>query len=283
MTSTAGSLIHGVMRRSAGSTPRGWLKVVAKTGLAARAVIYAVLGILAFLIVTRGHSPSQTSGEGALAEIVKQPAGPLLLGLLSTGLIAYGAWRLIQTVTGIEPASDQPTSMWMRIRWLAIAVIYLVLFADSISILAGGGGSSGGASSHPKPYAAQVLALPAGPVLLGLVGAAIVTAGVAFATWGCVHDYSTALQEGRMGETAKLAARITGIFGNFTRGALAVLVGLYFLIGAVHDQPGNVKSLDQALQSLSHQPTGPLWLTVAALGLLSFSAYSAFEVVYRKV
>jgi uncharacterized protein DUF1206 len=78
-------------------------------------------------------------------------------------------------------------------------------------------------------------------------------------------------------------ARATGTIGDSVRGLLIVLVGVYFVVSAVTDNPSKVKGLDQALQALSHKPFGVWLLRVAAAGLFSFGLYSAFEARYRSL
>jgi hypothetical protein len=78
-------------------------------------------------------------------------------------------------------------------------------------------------------------------------------------------------------------ARATGIIGDSVRGLLIVLVGVYFVVSAVTDNPSKVKGLDQALQSLAHKPFGVWLLSIAAAGLFSFGLYSAFEARYRSL
>lgn len=258
------------------------MQPVARAGLASRAAIYLVLSVLAFLIVARGHSPSQASGSGALAEIAKQPAGPFLLGVLSAGLLCYAVWRLLQAVFGVEPAASDRPSYWRRFGWLLIAGLYVALFAEALSILFGSGGS-GGPSNHPQGDAARLLSLPGGPGWLGLVGAALAIGGVSLGLWGCLHDYGEVLEKDRMNRPGQLAARLTGATGNLTRGALLVLVAVYFLMAAVENTPSKVKSLDQALESVVHQPTGPVWIGLAAFGLLAYASHSVLETIYRRI
>lgn len=282
MNGTAGRLARRITHRSAEVTPRAGIRALARAGLVSRAVIYLVLGVLAALIVTRRRPPSQTSGQGALAEIAKQPAGPFLLGLLSAGLAAYGLWRVAQALTGIDRASDDTPSVWQRVGWLFIGGVYFALLGEAISIMSGSG-SSGGPSSHPAPYASDVLGWPAGPELLGLIGAGITIGGVALAIWGVLHDYSAELEEDRMSTAARATARVAGGAGNLIRGGFAVAIGIYLLLAADDDAPSRVKSLDELLETVSRSPGGAWWLSVAAAGLFCFAGYSVLDAVYRRV
>lgn len=259
-----------------------WLRAVARAGLLSRAVIYAMLGVLASLMIARGQPPAQASGTGALAEIAKQPAGPYLVGLLSAGLLCYGGWRLAQAVAGLEPAASGRPSLAKRLGWLAVAGLYFLLFAEALSLLMGKG-ASGGPAQHPQGAAATVLSWPGGPVLLGLVGVALALGGVALGAWGCVHDYGRTLDERRARPWVTAVSRVTGIAGNVTRAALLSLVASYTFLAAVEDSPSRQKSLDQSLEAVMHSPAGPWWIGLAATGLVGYAVYSVVEMLYRRV
>lgn len=264
------------------SRPSKWLSVVARAGLASRAVIYAILAVLAYMIVADGRPPSQASGTGALNEIAKQPAGPFLLGLLSAGLLCYGGWRLAQAIAGVEPSAHDRPSVWKRVGWLAIAVVYFVLFAEALSILTGNG-ASGGPANHPQGAAGTVLSWPGGTFILGLAGAALAAGAVSLGVWGCVHDYGETLDEHRAPKWVRPASWISGVVGNLTRAALLALVASYTFLAAVDDAPSREKSLDQSLEAVVHSPAGPWWIALAATGLVGFAVYSVFEVRYRRI
>lgn len=265
-----------------GKAAEEWLRSVARPGLAARAVIYVVLGLLAAMIVADGRPPAQASGSGALAEIARQPAGPFLLGLLSAGLLCYAAWRLAQGIAGVDPAEPGRPGVWRRAGWLATAGVYLLLFADALSLLVGAG-ASGGAATHPQGAAATVLTWPGGTVVLGAAGAALAAGAVGLGTWGCLHDYGRVLDTARAPSWAQAASRVSGTVGNLARACLLALVASYTLLAAVDDAPSREKSLDQSLEAVLHSPAGPWWIALAAAGLVSFAAYSAIEACYRRV
>lgn len=241
-----------------------------------------MLGVLAYLIVANGRPPAQASGTGALAEIARQPAGPFLVGLLSAGLLCYGAWRLAQAIAGVEPAAQDRPSWWKRAGWLAIAVVYFVLFAEALSILMGDG-ASGGPANHPQGVAATVLSWPGGPVLLGVVASGLAAGAVALGIWGCAHHDDRTLDEHRAPPWVRPTSRVTGIVGNLTRAALLALVASYTFLAAVDDAPSREKSLDQSLEAVMHSPAGAWWIAIFATGLLAFAAYSVFEAAYRRV
>ena len=79
-----------------GPTAHAWTIRFSRFGMAARGVVFGVIGT--FLVIAAFHSnPSEARGVGgALQALEQQPYGPVLLGVVALGLIAYGAYELIR-------------------------------------------------------------------------------------------------------------------------------------------------------------------------------------------
>jgi hypothetical protein len=74
-----------------------WARRVGRLGLAARGVVFAVIG--GFLIMAAWSAdPHQVRGlSGALRALEHQPYGPWVLGVVALGLVAYGLYMLVLT------------------------------------------------------------------------------------------------------------------------------------------------------------------------------------------
>ncbi|HEU4322048.1 MAG TPA: DUF1206 domain-containing protein [Roseiflexaceae bacterium] len=72
-----------------------WAVRAGRFGLAARGIVFVIIG--AFLIqAARSADPQQARGLGeALATLAEQPFGPLLLGTVALGLVAYGVYMAV--------------------------------------------------------------------------------------------------------------------------------------------------------------------------------------------
>ena len=81
------------------------MAAAARLGLAARAVVYLVIGWLAIQIAL-GHSTPQANQKGALADIASHTGGTIVLWVLGIGFAAYALWRLSEAVFGT--AADGP-------------------------------------------------------------------------------------------------------------------------------------------------------------------------------
>ncbi len=85
------------------------LNVMARTGYAARAVVYALTGSFALLVMF-GFKGSFTDSEGSLRNL---PFGTTFLVALAIGLLAYAVWRLQATLA--EAKATWPTSCWCNL------------------------------------------------------------------------------------------------------------------------------------------------------------------------
>ena len=72
-----------------------WFEWLARAGLVARGVIYAIIGVLA-VEMAFGAGGKTTNQSGALGELAKQPGGKILLVLMAIGLFGYAFWRLLR-------------------------------------------------------------------------------------------------------------------------------------------------------------------------------------------
>ncbi|QBD83578.1 DUF1206 domain-containing protein [Ktedonosporobacter rubrisoli] len=65
-------------------------------GNAAHGVVFAIIGLF-LIIAALQHNPGQAKGlDSALQELAHQPFGAVVLGIVALGLMAYGAYSLVE-------------------------------------------------------------------------------------------------------------------------------------------------------------------------------------------
>jgi hypothetical protein len=248
--------------------------------LAARGLIYVVVGIVVVDLASGASAPAQASGEGAIEEVARQPGGPALVAVLVVAMACYTLWRAVEALSGRE-RPGKARNVWVRLGWLVIAAVYGALCARALVLLASGDQAAAGNQGKARAWAAVVMAWPAGRELLGLAGAAVVVGGGALAVWGLTHNYDDELRLDLLPDRAQVAPKVLGAAGDIARGGLGALVGLYMLDGSLDGSASRVKTTDQALQALAHHDYGAALIYVIAVGLFGFAAYSFSEAWLR--
>ncbi|MFF9869486.1 DUF1206 domain-containing protein [Streptomyces sp. NPDC013953] len=265
-------------REAAGSSALG---MAARWGLAARGVLYVLIGLIALRIAS-GDGGGQADRGGALAELAARPMGSVLLWALGAGLIGMAVWRLSEAVFGAAGADGRKARK--RLLSGARCVFYAFVAYSVLAFAAGESGSgSGSGDQQSRDVTARALELPGGQWIVGLAGAGIVVAGVWVAVRAVLRRYRKHLKLGAMSRKARQFTDVTGVGGGVARGAVFAVVGVFFVRAAVTYRPNEAKGLDDALRTVAETPAGPGLLGLVAAGMALFGLFSFAMARWRRV
>ena len=273
----------GEVRREA-ERGGGWYAALARTGIVAKGISYALVGVLAIQVAI-GEGGKTTSREGALATIADNAFGKVLLIVLALGFAAYALWRFASAFA--ERADDDDPSgkakNWgMRAGYVVRGLIYAGLTYAAIKILAGSG-SGESESQKAQSTTAGVLDWPAGRWLVGLAGLAIIGAGAWNAYRGLSRTFEDEWRTGQMSKTERRWGGRAGAVGHLARAVVFTLIGIFITKAAVEYDPDEAIGLDGALQKLASQSYGPVLLGVVAAGLIAYGLFYFVRAAYREV
>jgi hypothetical protein len=250
--------------------------VLSRCGFVARALVYGIIGLLAFDLVV-GHGGKITNQQGALRTIKHQPLGHALLALLAVGLAGYSVWRLFRAALG--HGSEGADSGIERLGALGSGIVYAILCAIAIQILAGPGTSGGGA----KKTTSDVFAWPAGRWLVGLAG--LVMGGVAIYQFirGARQKFLDDSKTAEIPPAVLPWFKALGTVGHIARAVVFGLVAVFLLKASYDYKADEAIGLDGALAKLYNGAYGSWLLGAVALGLIAFSCFSLIEARYRRI
>ena len=260
------------VERSAGFE---WL---ARAGLAARGVVYAVIGVLA-LKLALGDGGKTTDQQGALNTIAQQPFGKVLLILMAIGLFGYALWRLIRAAVGHGAEGDRDDTK-ERLSGLASGLAYALLCVTAVQILIGSGG--GGGSGQDKATGG-VLDWPLGRYLVIAAGLVLIGVAVDQGIKGIKKKFLEKSHTERMSEKVKKTFTAAGVFGHLARMVIFALMGYFLIKAAIDYDPDKAVGIDGALAKLGDSSFGPIVLGAVAVGLIGFALFSAMDARYRRV
>jgi hypothetical protein len=284
-----GDKAHDAAQKAAGSR---WVDRVSRAGLAARAVVYLMVGYLAGRIALSAAGVGQAatarpaSGGGALEALAEHPGGRIALGLLAAGFLGYGLLALVQAGFRHQDVSNPVERRGKRLFFAGVALVYAAFFVYTTSLLlrpGSGQQSASGSRAQETELTARVLSWPYGRLLVGTVGAILVVAGLGFAYQAVTTNFQDRLKRDRMRPAVWWTATVLGAVGSWARAVVLALVGVFVIAAAVTFDPGKARGLDTSLRTVAEQPYGPWLLGAVALGLVCYGGYVLLETVYRKV
>jgi hypothetical protein len=237
-----------------------WL---ARAGLVAKGVLYAVVGLLA-LAIARGVAAQDADQEGALRTIAGQPFGGVLVGAMAVGLAGYALWRLAQAIWPRHASSD---AAWRRVVNAGRGVLYLGLAGLATLVLV----RAQLAPDTETRVTAAVLGWPLGVPLVALVGSGIVVAGL-YQGWVVI---SGGLREQLVGDRQPTRRWLVpvGAVGFLARLVAFTLSGGFIVSAALSYDPERSRGLDGALQDVAGTGPGRLVIAAVAVGLLAYGGF----------
>ncbi|MBD2103356.1 DUF1206 domain-containing protein [Leptolyngbya sp. FACHB-261] len=264
-----------------------WVERLARSGYAAKGVVYVIVGLLAAQAAL-GTGGKTTDTSGALQTIVTQPFGKFLLSLVTVGLLGYALWRFVQAVVDPEHANqDAGAKRWaQRFGYALSGLGYAGLALTALKLISGSGGGSGsssGGSNSTQDWTARILSQPFGQWLVGLLGAIVIGVGFSYFYKAYAGKFRREFKLNEMSDTEESWAMRVGRFGIAARGVVFTIIGGFLIQAALNSDPSQAKGLGGALASLAQQPFGPWLLGIVALGLVAYGLYSGFEARYRRI
>jgi hypothetical protein len=274
MRSTSAMRVSSRARRASDSGP---LQLLARSGLAARGIIWILIGWVA-ISVALGHSSHQADQQGALQMLAGEPFGLVLLWLLGIGFAGYALWRLSEAAFGV---AGEGTGAGPRLKSLARAVVYAFFAYLTFEIIAGHHSNQ---TRKEQDLSARIMHDGAwGRWLVGIAGVIIVVVGIVLITEGIRRKFLRYLQTAQMSPRTRRIVERLGMVGIAARGVVIGLAGILVIDAAVTFKPSKAGGLDKALLTLRNQPFGEVLLIIAALGLIAFGIYGLCEARWRKV
>ncbi len=263
-------------RQAAHSPALRWL---ARAGLAARGVLYLIIGWIAVQIAF-GQSSHQADQTGALRLLGRNPAGQVALWLLVIGFAGMCLWRLTEAIYGASGSGE--VKVTDRLAALGRALVYAFITFGVLKYAVGLGAPKS-SDQQSVDLTATVMSHPGGRVVVIIVGVALAGGGLALAYSAARSRFLEKLNTGEMSPRTRTVVTWLGRLGGVARGAIFVVAGVFLILAAADAKPNQAKGLDTAVRALTRTPLGPWLLLVVAIGWIMFGVFSCCEARWRRV
>jgi hypothetical protein len=258
------------------------MTALARVGYAAKGVVYLVIGILAAQLVI-GQGGAATDQRGALHAIYEQPFGKVLLAIVAIGLLLFTVWSFLQAFLDTEHKGRDAKGVVSRIGYAITGVSYGLLGWGALQLVMGTGTGGKSSTASTQTWTAKLLAQPFGVPLVTLIGLIVIGLACFMFYRAYSANFESHFSYAELRGDVRKWAMTAGRLGHAALGVDLLIVGIFLVVAALQHNPKDAKGLDGALQTLLHQPFGPVLLAIVAIGLACYGVYSFVEARYRRV
>lgn len=234
-----------------------------QVGLIAYGIVHLLVAWLGIGLATGRQDADKANQVGALATLSDAPMGKALLALIMVGFAMMVIWQVITLLVG-NREYEGGKRLQKQFAAAARAITYGVLGFTAGKITFG----SSTDQDSQKKAAGTLMSMTGGPVLVALVGLAI----LGYAAYQFYKGYSGAFNEDLDKDLTGRAKQVASV-GFFGKGIAYMVVGVLFITAAMTVDPQRAGGLDVALAELLKRPFGPVLLIVTALGIGIYGLY----------
>jgi hypothetical protein len=254
-----------------------WLERGARFGHFTKGVIYGLIGALALQVAigSGGEVPGQEEAVGVIGD---QPFGVFLLIAIAVGLFGYAIWRLIEGIQDKSHKGRDGKGVLHRVAAVVSGVVNGALAVAVVQMALGNGGGGGSRS-----WVGKLLEQPFGAVLLALIGAAIIVAGLVQLYKAYTKKFLEDFRTGQLSPTEHRWITRAGQVGYSARGVVFPIVGVGFVKAALDHDAGQTGGMREALAEIASSSAGQLLLGLVSVGLLAFGLFMVASARYRAI
>jgi hypothetical protein len=257
-----------------------WFRVLVRIGYVAKGLVYLSIGALSAQVAI-GLRRETVDQAGVFDVVLEQPFGIAMLLALTLGLVGYAVWRIVQAALDPQGSAKGVKGAAKRLAYGGSGLAYLV-FAYAAGRLALTAGRDPFDLSA-RNWTARLMDQPMGEWLVGLLGLAILGAGIYQGYQGIRVRFCANLEMARMSPLVSGLCLVGGGLGHVARGVVFSIIGVFLVRAALRADPRKAQGIGEALNTLLEQPFGPWLLLGVASGLVVYGLYTFLEAAYHRL
>jgi hypothetical protein len=256
-----------------------WITRLARLGYAAKAVLYTMVGVLAFG-VGRGTGGRTTGSRGALVTILSAPFGRILLALIAGGLIGYAVWRVVEGISDPDRRGSDAKGLALRASFIGRGLLHGLLGLSAARVAISGVSREDDGETAER-WTSRLLEAPGGEALLIGVGLALIGFALYQLYRAVTAKISRRIDLSAMTPGGARWAVVVSRFGIAARGIIFGLMGAALYRAARQHDASEAGGTGESLQEIAQLGRWPLMLI--ALGLIAYGGYELINAKYRRI
>ena len=227
-----------------------------------------------------GKNSQNTNKTGIFQFILDQPAGKIILALLTAGLLCYTIWRFLQTFLDTDNKGSSAKGYLKRFTYFFSGITYLLVFYLSLTFLLNGKNTSGGGSNNGR--ITEILQQPWGQLLLVILAALIAGIGIYQIWYGNSGSYRKHVNLQELDRNASVALLRAGKIGYISRGIVWLILAFLLFEAAYYSRASKAGDTGAAFSYVQDSPFGTYLLAALGLGLICYGVMNFVRSVFEK-
>ena len=256
---------------------------LARLGFASKAFIYATVGCLA-AAAALNRGGAITDRRGALRALLTQPFGNTVLLVVATGLFGYALWRVLDALLDPDHHGTTISGITVRAAELSRALVYGMLGLEAFRLARGLRASSSDESSRQtRLWAARLMDLPGGELLVALIGLAVVGYGMWEIADAVRNKTDKAVDPGALPAAVRSPLLNIARFGVAARAIVFVALGTFLTRAASQHDPSAARGPRDSIVELVGTFNSRWLLGAIALGFVAYGVDQAVHAWCRRI
>jgi hypothetical protein len=254
------------------------VRLLARFGCISIGAVYCLVGVIALLNLMR-VTHEEADEEGIMVFVMALPMGEVFLGLIAAGLLGYVIWRFYESITDPYEYGNDWKSIIVRLGIASTGLAYGSIAYAAFQELCG---DDNVGERAQQEMVAEVLHWKLGPWLIGLAAVPILITAAAQFYYGATNKFTRRLNTESLSEDKENIVFWLGKIGYFARGVILLVICLFFIKAALHEDPREIGNTDTAFDFMGNGWAGHSFFVIVALGTISYGLFMfTFSRFYR--
>ena len=273
-----GAVVCPVVDKAREVTDHPALRQLARVGLIACGLMHLLIAVLATRLAW-GAAGADADQTGALTAVGDVAGGPVVLWAIGLGLLALAVWQAGEVLLwwpGLLEPEHRLRAAYVCVKCLAKAFVYGLLAVTALLFALGFGYE---ADESVQELTLDTLGVPAGAVLVAVVGTGVIAVGLYVLARGLTGGFMKDIDLPAAPDRWEPWIEGIGRVGYLAKGVAFALVGVLMWRAATTADAEGVTGLDGAMTAVL-SVAGPWSLTAVAVGFGAFGVYALARARY---
>lgn len=251
--------------------PPFWVRLLARFGCVATALVYALLGVVALLSLMRIRHGG--ADEASIAKLLEEvPGGKVVTGIILLGMLAFVVWRFYEAINDPYQYGRRWKGVFIRVVTACSAVSDALIGWPALASLLGTNTAAADGEPAAQRQSFAHLMEQGGAWAVCLVGLVTSVTAVVQFVYAFRRLYEERIEMDALRPARQTLVHVTAWVGQAARGIVLGIMGFFMLKAGLTQNAALIRNTDKAFDFLGDN-LGRAVFAVVAVGTLFYAVF----------